>query len=73
VLASRYGAEGRRGWAAFSTVAGVVLLVGFAGLSASAGAAWSVVGFIVALLVVFAWISAVAVHYYRRVGEDANG
>jgi hypothetical protein len=42
VLASRYRAEGRGGWAAFSTVAGVVLLVGFAGLSASAGAAWSV-------------------------------
>jgi hypothetical protein len=34
--------RGRGGWAAFSTVAGVVLLVGFAGLSASAGAAWSV-------------------------------
>jgi hypothetical membrane protein len=73
VLASRFVAEGRRGWAAFSRVAGVVFLVGFAGLSASAGASWSVVSFIVALMVVFAWISAVAVHYYRRAGEDANG
>jgi hypothetical membrane protein len=73
VLASRFVAEGRRGWAAFSRVAGVVFLVGFAGLSASAGAAWSVVGFIVALVVVFAWISAVAVHWYRRAGEDTNG
>jgi hypothetical membrane protein len=73
VLASRFGAEGRRGWAAFSRVAGVVFLVGFAGLSASGGAAWSVVGFIVALVVVFAWISAVAVHWYRRAGEDSNG
>jgi hypothetical protein len=73
VLASRFVAEGRRGWAAFSRVAGAVFLVGFAGLSASAGAAWSVVGFIVALVVVFAWISAVAVHWYRRAGEDTNG
>jgi hypothetical membrane protein len=73
VLASRFVAEGRRGWAAFSRVAGVVFLVGFAGLSASAGAAWSVVSFIVALVVVLAWISAVAVHYYRRAGEDTNG
>jgi hypothetical membrane protein len=73
VLASRFVAEGRRGWAAFSRVAGVVFVVGFAGLSASAGAAWSVVGFIVALVVVFAWISAVAVHWYRRAGEDTNG
>jgi hypothetical protein len=24
-------------------------------------------------VVVFAWISAVAVHYYRRAGEDTNG
>jgi hypothetical membrane protein len=73
VLASRFAAEGRRGWAALSRVAGVVFLVGFAGLSASAGAAWSVVSFIVALVVVFAWISAVAVHYYRRAGQDTNG
>jgi hypothetical membrane protein len=72
-LASRFVAEGRRGWAAFSRVAGVVFLVGFAGLSVSAGAAWSVVSFIVALVVVFAWISAVAVHWYRRAGEDPNG
>jgi hypothetical protein len=72
VLASRFVAEGRRGWAAFSRVAGVVFLVGFAGLSASAGASWSVVSFIVALVVVFAWISAVAVHWYRRAGEDTN-
>jgi hypothetical membrane protein len=72
LLASRFAAEGRRGWAAFSRVAGVVFLVGFAGLSASAGAAWSVVSFIVALVVVFAWISAVAMHYYRRAGQDTN-
>jgi hypothetical membrane protein len=72
VLASRFAAEGRRGWTAFSRVAGVVFLVGFAGLSASAGASWSVVSFIVALVVVFAWISAVSVHYYRRAGEDTN-
>jgi hypothetical protein len=73
VLASRFAAEGRRGWAAFSWVAGVVFLVGFAGLSASAGASWSVVSFIVALVVVFAWISAVAVYWYRRAGDDTNG
>jgi hypothetical protein len=42
----------------------VVFLVGFVGLSASAGASWSVVSFIVALVVVFVWISAVAVHRY---------
>ena len=72
VLASRFVAEGRRGLAVFSRVAGLVFLVGFAGLSASAGASWSVVGFIVALVVVFAWISTVAVHYYHRAGEDTN-
>jgi hypothetical membrane protein len=72
LLASRFASEGRRGWAAFSRMAGVVFLVGFAGLSASAGASWSVVSFIVALAVVFAWISAVAVHWYRRAGQDTN-
>jgi hypothetical protein len=67
VIASRYRAEGRPGWAAFSRVTGAVFLVGFAGLSASAGAAWSVVTFIVALLLAFAWISALAVDRYRQV------
>jgi hypothetical protein len=73
VIASRFAAEGRRGWAVFSRVAGTVFLVGFAGLSASAGASWSVVGFILALVVVFAWISALAMHWYRRTGEDTDG
>jgi hypothetical protein len=53
-------------------VAGVVFLVGFGELSASAGASWSVVSFIIALVVVFAWISAVALHWYRRAGEETK-
>lgn len=73
VIASRFAAERRRGWAVFSRVAGTVFLVGFAGLSASAGASWSVVSFIVALVVVFAWVSALAMHFYRRAGEGTNG
>ena len=72
VIAGRFGAEGRRGWAVLSRVAGIGFLAGFAGLSASAGAAWGVVSFIVALTVVFAWTSALAVHWYRRAGEDTN-
>jgi hypothetical membrane protein len=81
VLASRFSGEGRRGWAVCSRVAGVVFLIGFGGLSGSAGAAWGVVGFIVAIVVIFTWVSAVAVHYYRRadrdyhrrIGEATNG
>src|SRR4030095_12817741 len=33
VVASRYAAEGRRGWAAYSRITGVVFLAGFAGVT----------------------------------------
>jgi hypothetical membrane protein len=72
VLASRYATEGRRSWAVSSRVAGIVFLAGFGGIAGSAGASWGVLGFVAAIVVVFGWMSAVAVDQYRRVDESAN-
>jgi hypothetical protein len=66
VIAGCFAAEGRRGWARFSRLTGVLFLAGFAGVAAGAGSTWANLGFIAAVLLVWAWISALATHYYRR-------
>jgi hypothetical protein len=67
VIARRFVAERRRGWAAFSIVAGVAFLAGFAGIASGSSSALVVLGFWAALIIVWAWMAAVAVHMYRRV------
>jgi hypothetical membrane protein len=65
VLARRLNASGRRGWAAYSWGTGVVFLAGFAGVASGAGSVATTLGFTAAVLLAWAWISAVSVHYYR--------
>lgn len=67
VLARRFAAEGSRGWATFSVVTGVVFLTGFAMIASSGGSPAGTIGFTAAVLLVWSWISAVAVRQYRRV------
>ena len=66
VIARRFAAERRPGWARFSRVTGVLFLAGFLSVAAGAGAAWANVAFTVAIVLVWAWFSAVSVHLYRR-------
>jgi hypothetical protein len=65
VLARRLSAEGRRGWAACSWGTGVVFLAAFVGVASGGGSVATTLGFIAAVLLAWAWISAVSVHYYR--------
>jgi hypothetical protein len=65
VLARRLAADGQRGWAAYSRVVGVVFLAGFGCVAAGVGAVWANLAFVAAVLVVFAWLSALATHLYR--------
>jgi hypothetical membrane protein len=67
VLARRIAAEGRRDWAVFSRVAGSVLLVGFIGVAAGGGSSVSVLGFVVAVILAWTWLSSVSASLYRRV------
>jgi hypothetical protein len=66
VLARRFSAEGRRGWATFSRVTGVLFLAGFVGVAAGAGSTGTNLAFVAAVVLAWAWISALAAHLYRR-------
>ena len=63
VVASRYADEGRRGWAAYSRVTGVVFLAGFAGVATGRSAL--TLAFVGAVIAAWAWMAAVAIDRYR--------
>jgi Protein of unknown function (DUF998) len=67
VMARRFAAERRRGWMAYSMLAGMAFLAAFAGLASGAASPVVVLGFWSALILVWSWMAAVAVHFYRRV------
>ena len=72
VLAHRYANERRHGWAWYSRITGVLFLAGFVMLAAGGGSQVATVAFIVAVVLVSAWITAVAVDRYRRVADAAR-
>jgi hypothetical membrane protein len=63
VVASRYAAEGRRGWAAYSRVTGAVFLAGFAGVTTGRPAL--TLAFVGAVIAAWTWMAAVAIDRYR--------
>jgi hypothetical membrane protein len=65
VVAGRYRADGRPRWAAFSAITGVLFLVCFAGIASGAGNVAVNLAFTASILLVWAWISAVALDRYR--------
>jgi hypothetical protein len=65
LLAQRFSAEHRRAWALFSRATGVLFLVGFAGLASGSTSTFAVLGFWVALLLVWGWLAAVSLQLYR--------
>ena len=65
VLGRRLSAEGRRAWAAYSLGTGVVFLAGFAGVASGSASVAINLAFTGAVLLAWAWVSAVSVHYYR--------
>jgi hypothetical membrane protein len=64
VMAVRYATEHRRGRVAFSVVAPVALLGGFATIAS--GSAAGVVAFTVGILTTFAWLTALGLDTYAR-------
>jgi hypothetical protein len=66
VIARRFIAEGRRGFAWFSRITGVLFFAGFAGI-ASGSAGPVTLAFVAAVLIVWTWLSTVSVHFYRNV------
>jgi hypothetical membrane protein len=70
VLANRFRRDGRRAFASFSLVTGVVFLAGFAGI-ASGSHGPTTLAFVAAVGLVWAWLAAVCIHFYRAPADTA--
>lgn len=66
VFARRFAASGQKGWQVFSIITGVVFLAGFFGIAAGSGSPWTILGFWLAVVLAWAWLSAVAVRLRRE-------
>lgn len=72
VLARRFRAEGKGGWAVFSTVTGALFLAGFIGVAAGAGRTVTNLAFTATIVLVWTWISATSLHFYRKTARTSN-
>jgi Protein of unknown function (DUF998) len=72
VLARRFAALDQRRWATVSRATGVLFLLGFAGVASGSSSPVIVLGFWLALLVVWGWLAAVSVHLYRQVAPRSG-
>jgi hypothetical protein len=61
-----FARAGRRGWARYSRIAGVVLLAGFAGIASGSHGAATTVPFTMSVVLVLSWITAYSIRAYRR-------
>ncbi|MEU8171473.1 DUF998 domain-containing protein [Microbispora hainanensis] len=66
VLARRFARRGQAAWAWSSRVTGALFAAGFLAVASGAGAAWATLAFTGAVVLGWAWISALAVHTYRN-------
>ena len=67
VLARRYRVNGDRGWDRYSRATGTLFLLGFVAVGAGAGQPAANLAFTATVVLVLAWLSAVAVRCYRQV------
>jgi hypothetical membrane protein len=70
IVARRFAADGRRGWAAFSAVTGVLFLAGWVSIFALQGARAANVAFALAIALVLAWTSLLAAHLLTRTAAE---
>ena len=67
VFARRFATLGQRGWAAYSVIAGIVVLAAVAGISSGSQQAAVIIAFFIAGVFGLAWISAVSL---RLIAEN---
>lgn len=73
VIARRYAEEGRSAWAHYSRATGLLFLAGFAMIATGGGSATATIAFTAAILLVWAWIAAVARDRAHTIGTDTIG
>jgi Protein of unknown function (DUF998) len=69
VLGSWFASAGEASWAWFSRVTGLVFAGSFLALASGSGGAVSVLVFTAAVVLVWAWLTAVSIKLYRNVGQ----
>jgi hypothetical protein len=69
VLGAWFARRGLGSWAWFSRITGVVFAASFMALSSGSGRATTILVFTAAVLLVWAWLSAVSVKLYRSVAS----
>jgi hypothetical membrane protein len=72
VLAARFAHDGERSWAVFSRVTGAAFAVSFLALSSGSSGAAGILAFTAAVVLVWAWLTAVSVKLYRSVGDTSR-
>lgn len=66
ILGRRFAVEGRTRWAVYSRISGALFLVSFAAVAVGAGAVWANLTFVAGILLIWAWLSVLSLHLYRR-------
>jgi hypothetical membrane protein len=72
ITAARYAERGRAGYARFSRVTGAVFLAGFAAISSGGGSRISIVTFTACMLLLWTWLSSVALDQYRSIAHTSS-
>jgi hypothetical protein len=67
VMARAFSRRGRSWWARYSVVTGILFFAGFAGIASGSGKPWLNVAFGIAVVVAWAWLSAVSWRLMRDV------
>jgi len=62
VLARRFGRDNERGWSRFSLVTGIVYALGFVGIGSGGGNAVANLGFTVAVILGWTWLTLLFLH-----------
>jgi hypothetical protein len=68
MMARRFASQGHQGWAAYSLVTGTLFFADFIGVAMGSGQSWSVIGFWIGVVFIWAWISLLA----ARLRKESN-
>jgi Protein of unknown function (DUF998) len=69
LVARRFARDGRGGWAAFSWATAIGFFAGFAATASAPGNVAANVVFTLAVVLGWAWILLLAIHYYQQAGR----
>jgi O-antigen ligase len=67
VLAARFARDGQPRWAWYSRITGLLFAAGFAAVASGSGGSATVLAFTAAIVLGWAWLTAVSVKLYREV------